>query len=290
MPTRTRLVVILLAAAGFTGRAVAQEAPSSSYRLRPERGQPLHVDEEPRPARALASLSDDEPEGAESGDSGQEPRDSGQEPQIAGPREGENEGLSENETHVSPSFSPTPPIRARHNWNSASANERQPLKLAPRSETGGRQLARPNPAANFASLGTVGGALAVVLGLFAIIVWITRRVGPTGSAPLPREAVELLGRTTISGQHAVQLVRVGRRLLLVALAPQGATTLTEITDPAEVERLTAICLRQRPDSSSASFAQTVAQLERESTGRSFVDQRRPASSAASARSRSARAA
>lgn len=160
------------------------------------------------------------------------------------------------------------------------------LKLAPRSESGGRQLAKPAAAAGIGSLGTVAGALAVVLGLFVVVVWITRRVGPAGSAPLPKEAVELLGRTTISGQHALQLVRVGSRLLLVALSPHGAATLTEITEPAEVERLTAICLRQRPGSASATFAQTVVQLERESAGRSFVDQRRPASTSASGRPRS----
>jgi flagellar biogenesis protein FliO len=286
MPTRTRLVLILLSAAvGTGGAALAQEAPDSSYRLRPERGygQQVHVesDAEPTPARVSASLSDEEPAEPETGDRGQ------------------GTGLSTSPPlPLSLSLSPPHPLsppRAGPEGNNYSerasstlpaAADKPPLKLAPRSESGGRQLAKPAAAAGMGSLGTVAGALAVVLGLFVVVVWITRRVGPAGSAPLPKEAVELLGRTTVSGQHALQLVRVGSRLLLVALSPQGAATLTEITEPHEVERLTAICLRQRPGSSSATFAQTVVQLERESTGRSFVDQRRPASASAPGRPRS----
>jgi flagellar biogenesis protein FliO len=284
MPTRTRLVLILLSAAvGTGGAALAQEAPDSSYRLRPERGygQQVHVesDAEPTPARVSASLSDEEPAEPETGDRGQ------------------GTGLSTSPPlplSLSPPHPLSPP-RAGPEGNNYSerasstlpaAADKPPLKLAPRSESGGRQLAKPAAAAGMGSLGTVAGALAVVLGLFVVVVWITRRVGPAGSAPLPKEAVELLGRTTVSGQHALQLVRVGSRLLLVALSPQGAATLTEITEPHEVERLTAICLRQRPGSSSATFAQTVVQLERESTGRSFVDQRRPASASAPGRPRS----
>jgi flagellar biogenesis protein FliO len=302
MPTRTRRCsILLLAAIGASAIALGQDEPHSGYRLRPERGhgQQLHVEAaaEPTPARISASLSDDEP-------TVDEPA-AGNESQDTGSRNPEAvETVLEAEAETAPSHPlahspsahprparPTPTRLAEHSTYPSSPNaDKPPLKLAPRSESGGRQLARPSSAAGLGSLGTVGGALAVVLGLFVVVVWVTRRVAPAGNAPLPKEAVELLGRTTVSGQHAIQLVRIGSRLLLVALSPQGATTLTEITDPHEVERLTAICTRQRPGSSSASFAQTVAQLERESAGRSFVDQRRPASSSASSRPRSARAA
>lgn len=269
MPTRLRLALALLSAAvAMAGEIAAQEVPSSSYRLRDNRGfgQQVRVDDEGEPASgAMASLSDEETVPTEVDD----------EPAATAPRPATPQSEA---AHPKARTTPVWPRKSL-----PGGQERQSLKLSPRSESG-RQLARPSPVAELGSLGTVGGALAVVLGVFVVIVWITRRVGPSGSAPLPREAVELLGRTTVSGQHALQLVRVGSRLVLVALSPQGATTLAEITDPHEVERLTAVCLRQRSGSSTDSFAQTVAQLERESTGRSFIDQRRPASGSA-ARSR-----
>jgi flagellar biogenesis protein FliO len=122
----------------------------------------------------------------------------------------------------------------------------------------------------------VVGSLAVVLGLFLAVVWLSRRFSPKGAAPLPKEAVELLGRMAVTPQHTLQLVRVGGRLLLVALSPHGAATLTQISDPAEVERLSVLCQRQQPESASASFRDTIRQLERDSTTRSLVDERRGA--------------
>ena len=287
MPILTRLWLIVLAAG--CSAALAQDQPVSSYRLRPERGdsRQLRVQDvtEQAPARIAASLSDDEPAEEKSADSSLE---SGNRTEVQS--DGETEGTRENGVPTySPSLRPSVAPSPRFSVDSTIPPNRSPaLKLSPRSETGGRQLAKPNPAAGLGSLGTVGGALAVVLGLFVLIVWVTRRVGPSASAQLPKEAVEVLGRTTISGQQALQLVRVGNRLLLVALSPQGTATLTEITDPHEVERLIAICQRQRPESASNSFAQTVAQVEREPISRSFVDPRRP--SAGSNRPRSQRAA
>jgi flagellar biogenesis protein FliO len=191
----------------------------------------------------------------------------------------------EYQPRYSPRASVDEPLAASTAGAESETGETSPLPLAPRSEKNGRQLARPATVGGMGPIGTVVGSLAIVLGLFVAVVWVSRRLGPAGSAPLPKEAVELLGRTTVSGQHSLQLVRFGGRLLLVALSPHGAATLTEIIDPTEVERLTAICLRQRPGSSSESFRQTIRQLEREPAGRSFVDQRRPASSSSASRAR-----
>ena len=54
---------------------------------------------------------------------------------------------------------------------------------------------------------------------------------PPARSLLPKEAVELLGRAPLAGRQQMQLVRVGNKLLLVALSPAGAETLTEITEP-----------------------------------------------------------
>jgi len=85
------------------------------------------------------------------------------------------------------------------------------------------------------------GGLALCLALFLAFAWVVRRGMPRSMAVLPREAVAVLGRMPLAkGQHA-SLIQVGNKLLLVAVSPAGAETLTEIDDPAEVDRLRTIC-------------------------------------------------
>jgi flagellar protein FliO/FliZ len=157
-----------------------------------------------------------------------------------------------------------------------------PLRLAPREKSASKELSRPAPSTPTSAVTTVVGSLGIVLGLFVVLVWFSRRFAPAGTAALPKEAVELLGRTSLGGTHQMQLVRVGAKLLLVALTPQGARTLTEITSAAEVERLSDLCRRQKPDSASASFRSLVEQVGGERTSNTFVDNSRRAPAAAAA--------
>jgi flagellar biogenesis protein FliO len=152
-----------------------------------------------------------------------------------------------------------------------TAAERAPLRLAPRQAAKSRELRPPSFPTPTGAVGGVVGSLAAVLGVFLVIVWLSKRMTPAGSAPLPKDAVELLGRTALSGQHAMQLVRVGGRLLLISLSPQGASTLMQISDPTEVERILGLVRKNGASSISASFQQTLADLQREPSGRSFVD-------------------
>jgi flagellar biogenesis protein FliO len=160
-----------------------------------------------------------------------------------------------------------------------------PLRLAPREKSASKELNRPAPSSPTSAVTTVVGSLGIVLGLFVVLVWFSRRFAPAGTAALPKEAVELLGRTSLGGTHQVQLMRVGAKLLLVALSPQGARTLTEITSAAEVERLSDICRRQKPGSATASFRSMVEQVGGERTSSTFVDNNRRAPAAAIAASR-----
>lgn len=303
MPRRTRLLLLITLTAFASASVGHSQDQPSGYRL--GHGQRLEVSQpEGEPKRATISLSDDPPDAPYQAE---EQPHADEQPQAAAEPyptpephlepEAEIADNSQAQPQPRPHYQPQyqPPYSPRAIMasideplpeNAALATgEKAPLPLAARSEKSGRQLARPATISDLGPIGTVVGSLAIVLGLFVTVVWISRRLGPSGSAPLPKEAVELLGRTTVSGQHTLQLVRFGGRLLLVALAPHGAAVLTEIIDPTEVERLTAICLRQRPGSSSESFRQTIRQLEREPAGRSFVDQRRPASAATASRAR-----
>lgn len=114
----------------------------------------------------------------------------------------------------------------------------------------GERRATPLP-----SVATLLGSLGVVLGLFLLLAWVVKLAMPKGSALLPRDAVEMLGRTPLSGRHYVHLIRCGNKILLVSVTQGAAETLTEITDPVEVDRLAGICYQSRPFSASANFRQ-----------------------------------
>ena len=107
----------------------------------------------------------------------------------------------------------------------------------------------------------VGGSLAVVLGVFFLIVWALRRASPNGFATLPGEAFEVLGRAALSNRQRVHLLRCGNKLLLVSVTATGAETLTEITDPVEVDRLANLCRQARSNGAAAAFRQVFRQRE-----------------------------
>jgi flagellar biogenesis protein FliO len=110
------------------------------------------------------------------------------------------------------------------------------------------------------SVVTVVGSLALVVGIFLVVAWTLRRATPQATAALPGEVFEVLGRAPLSGRQQVHLLRCGTRLLLVSVTPAGAETLTEVTDPLEVERLVSLCQRSRPGSATATFRQVFDQL------------------------------
>jgi flagellar biogenesis protein FliO len=121
------------------------------------------------------------------------------------------------------------------------------------------------------SLVTALGALAIALGLFFIFAWTLKRAMPKGSAPLPGEVVELLGRAPLASRQYVHLLRVGNKLLLVSVSAAGAETLTEITDPIEVDRLAGICNQAQAGSTTMAFRQVFQQFSREPTSPGFAD-------------------
>lgn len=112
-----------------------------------------------------------------------------------------------------------------------------PLPLPPRSGDAPAPQG-PGAAPPWAS---VAMNLGLVLGLFLVVAWALRRGGPKGSGLLPSEALTVLGRAQLAGRQQVYLVRCGNKLVLVSPTPSGVEALTEITDPAEVQRLQNLC-------------------------------------------------
>jgi flagellar biogenesis protein FliO len=132
---------------------------------------------------------------------------------------------------------------------------------APRGAGGSSYL--PAAFSKLDGLSTAGAGLAIVVGLFLVCMWMVRRTGPKPTGVLPSEAFAVLGRAPLNAGAFAQLLRVGNKLVLVAVSSDGAQPLTEVTDPDEVDRLTGLCRGSRPGGHSAEFQQVLAQLSRE---------------------------
>ena len=120
------------------------------------------------------------------------------------------------------------------------------------------ELDKPTTAGNMGTV--VLSSLAIVLGLFFFVVWLSRRAFPKATAPLSTEVLEIVGRSPLAARHQLQLIRLGRRLLLVSVTPERAETLTELTDPDEVNHLVGLCRQQQAGSITDSFRQVLHQL------------------------------
>lgn len=104
------------------------------------------------------------------------------------------------------------------------------------------------------------GSLAVVIGLFLGLVWLLRRGSPKSIRLLSSDVVELLGRSPLAGRQQMHVIRFGNRLLLVAVSPDGAETLAEITEPVEVDRIAGLCQQSQPNSATQAFRQVFGQM------------------------------
>jgi hypothetical protein len=115
-------------------------------------------------------------------------------------------------------------------------------KLAPPVPLSRDASGAPSPlGGELPPIASTAASLGVVVGVFLLVAWVVRRGMPKGSGLLPSDAVEVLGRAPLVGRQQVHLVRCGHKLVLVTVTPSGTQTLTEITDPAEVDRLLNLC-------------------------------------------------
>jgi flagellar biogenesis protein FliO len=144
---------------------------------------------------------------------------------------------------------PPPPI-------AQPAATARPSLLLPPAEGEGRGSRQRN---DIPALATGAASLAIVVGLFLVVVWAVRRGMPKGAGLLPPEALEVLGRAALVGKQQLHLVRCGNKLLLVCVCGLTVQTLTEITDPAEVERISELC-QSHSAATAANFAQVLRQF------------------------------
>ena len=105
---------------------------------------------------------------------------------------------------------------------------------------------------------TVVSSLVVVLGLFATLIWLTRRFGggAVRAGAMPSDVIQNLGSTVLDAQTRVTMLRCGNRIVVAAQTSGSVHPLCEITDPREVHELIVACTGQP----QPSFADTRQQV------------------------------
>ncbi len=117
---------------------------------------------------------------------------------------------------------------------------------------------------------TVVWALAIVIGAFLLCAYLLQRGARVAVPTLPAGAVSVLGRVPLAARQFADLLHVGNKLVLMTLSPSGAETLTEVTDPVEVDRIVGLCQQSDPHSTTKAFEQVFQQLSREPAPSGFL--------------------
>ncbi len=125
------------------------------------------------------------------------------------------------------------------------------------------------------SLTTMGTGLSIVLGLMMICIWVLKRSMPKSSRVLPQEVAEVLGKVILSNRRTAQLLKLGNKLLLVSVTPDGAETLAEITDPEEVQQILLLSDQAQGRGSNAEFEKVFQQLANGPAAEGFLGNEAP---------------
>jgi flagellar biogenesis protein FliO len=102
---------------------------------------------------------------------------------------------------------------------------------------------------------TTLGGLAAVLALIYLTARVVRKNVPAAQRTLPAEVVHVLGRKALDYRHTIHLVRFGSRMLMLGTSQEGMRTLSEITDPVEIDYLAGLCRPSEPASVAGTFSQ-----------------------------------
>lgn len=100
------------------------------------------------------------------------------------------------------------------------------------------------------SLWTTFGTLSLMVIGILIVARLAKRKGSQGSQSIPTEAMEVLGRRTVDPKNGIMLVRCGARILVLSTSEDGLRTLSEITDPLEIDYLAGMCRSAQSESGS----------------------------------------
>lgn len=124
--------------------------------------------------------------------------------------------------------------------------------ITPREAPATRSAKSPSPLSG-GSWWSAVGSLAIVLAVIVGLAGLLRMQLPAARGLLPRDVLYDLGRRPLDARSTVHLLRCGARILVVGSSPQGLHTLSEITDPIEVDYLTGLCKSQSNGAEKTTF-------------------------------------
>lgn len=156
-----------------------------------------------------------------------------------------------------PSQAATAALRGQNAGADSPTRERTPL--AQRSNSPANETRTTGSGGTLQMLMSVGSSLLIVVGLFLGVAWCYRKTLNPSSLAIPQQVVKVLGRTPLAARQQLLVVRFGSKLVLVSLVQGEARTLSEITDPLEVDQLAGMCESSQPGSISASFKSILSQ-------------------------------
>jgi len=124
-----------------------------------------------------------------------------------------------------------------------------------------RRATPPKPAASPVGLDgalNVIVSLAAVIALVALIVWALRRFAPRAVRMYSSDNLKVLSRTFLGPKQMVCIVKAPGKVLVVGATQQSVTLLSEISDPAEVERIAGLYEAASSKGASAAFREIIA--------------------------------
>lgn len=145
---------------------------------------------------------------------------------------------------------------------------RSGLALQPKGSSSD-ELRMAKPSGSIGAFLSMATSLAVVLLLFLGIATLYRKTQPaSGLSRLPSDVIEVLGRSPAGPRQSLVVLKFGTKLVLISQQPGQTETLSEITDPSEVERLTKLCTthgdNQHSQNNFANVLKQVASLGKSS--------------------------
>lgn len=131
--------------------------------------------------------------------------------------------------------------------------------LQPKSKSDDASISKSN-GGTAKMLVSIISSLVLVIGLFLGVALLYRKsISTTLGKGLPKNVVQVLGKTTIAPRQQLVLVRFGSKLVLVSMLQGEARTLSEITDPLEVDQLAGFCESGQSGSMASSFREILVQ-------------------------------
>jgi flagellar biogenesis protein FliO len=154
-----------------------------------------------------------------------------------------------------------------------SGKSRSGIPLKPPSKDV-HDLAPSRSSSSWTSILSMVFSLILVIGIFLGLSWIFRKTSPTAGSMLPKEVVEIIGRTPMANRQQLYVIRFGRKLVLVSQQVGQTEVLSEIDDQTEVDHLLGLCEQNNSRNISTSFRNVLQQVATSTESKWSLRQRR----------------